>query len=200
METRDSQFLEGEPKPQQAVLIIQSRGERATYELFYGTEHPDDFPEKLATAIEKKLDPGWRVIETYKSLTVDHESNQPRDDERVRAVVAEALKEVASNTYEIAEEKPTAAVTYNSAGHEDEYTVHLSPYSIDAYIPQNLSEELQKALGSRWLVSNRGTRLEILGPQDDLDVQAAIEQTFGGQFKVTFTAHESRSPENGDRQ
>lgn len=196
MEIRDSHFPEGEPKPQQAVLTIQSRGEQATYELRYGSEHPADFPERLATIIEEKLGPGWRVFETHKSLTVDHESDQQRDDERIRAVIAEAMQEVAPHSYELVEEKPTAEVTFNSAGHEDEYTVHLSPYSIDAYIPQSLSEQLQLALGSRWQVSNRGTRLEILGPQDDAAVQAAMNDTFGEQFKVTFTPLESRAPGN----
>lgn len=52
-------------------------------------------------------------------------------------------------------------VRYNTPGHPTEFTIHLDGYDHDCYIPNRLADRVQHHVPERWLVSNRGNRLEI---------------------------------------
>ena len=78
-------------------------------------------------------------------------------------------------------EKPLALVEFGVGGHEKEYIVILHDYDLDEYIPGEVEDEIQSALGQEWRVDNRGTRLEIVnnkkfGARDDAVVVTAVKK------------------------
>lgn len=67
------------------------------------------------------------------------------------------------------------------AGHEWEYVVVLLDLNDDEYIPGEIEDEIQRALGEDWRVGNCGTRPEIVnnkkfGLRDDLVVFEGVKK------------------------
>ncbi|OHA13832.1 MAG: hypothetical protein A3G49_04455 [Candidatus Sungbacteria bacterium RIFCSPLOWO2_12_FULL_41_11] len=79
------------------------------------------------------------------------------------------------------EKKPWAMIEFGVSGHEKEYIVVLENYDEKNYIPSEIEDEIQNALGDDWDVDNRGTRLEIInrkkfGLQDDALVITMVKK------------------------
>ena len=75
----------------------------------------------------------------------------------------------------------TLVLTWGGGGHNQEYIVSL-PGLIgvrgDAEIPLSVSNDLQARLGNEREVTNRGSRIEILGGRDDEFIVGAIAGYF----------------------
>ena len=77
-------------------------------------------------------------------------------------------------------------INFGVGGHEKEYVVVLEDYGDENYIPSEIEDEIQTALGDEWGVDNRGTRLEIVnkrkfGFQDDSLVVTAVKKLLKGR-------------------
>lgn len=71
---------------------------------------------------------------------------------------------------------------YGLPGHEREYVVIIEGFDHKTYIPDSISDELQKALPET-TVLNRGTRIEVMTSKVELEksILQSIERTFEGR-------------------
>ena len=87
------------------------------------------------------------------------------------------------------EKKLEGYIRFGGGGHEGEYTLNLEGYGMHAeFIPQDISNSIQKELGGVWVVDNRGTRLEIMGKgaygkRDDKKILEAVNKVLGDKYK-----------------
>lgn len=79
-----------------------------------------------------------------------------------------------------------AELSFGLPGHELEYT--FVPDS-DDFLPSEISESLESALGEDWDVFDRGNRIEIrnkkkLGTRNDEKVKSAIEKSVADGYSL----------------
>jgi len=56
---------------------------------------------------------------------------------------------------------------WGTGGHEDEYVIHLTDDKIPRYGYVELATVLMNELPTTYLIANRGTRIEVIGPRND---------------------------------
>ncbi len=82
--------------------------------------------------------------------------------------------------------KVRAELTFGLPGHEWEYVFIVDS---DDFLPSDISETLQDALGEDWEVLDRGTRIEIknkqkLGLRDDEKVKTILEKVVADRYNL----------------
>jgi hypothetical protein len=93
----------------------------------------------------------------------------------VRKAEFDAYREEAQRAANREVDLSAAQLVWGGAGHEDEYTLHLPA---DRPISPSSLEALAAALPEYW-VSDRGTRVEIVGKPAHVRVHRAVEQVVG---------------------